>query len=314
MYVRQVVPSLPIAAIAATLFCTAASAGAWIPVPGEYYSEIRGGVFSADSYHGTDGNRLPLLAGGLYEQRLLQLYNELGWKKNVAFVFGVPAVSVTRRTGGAGSSLTETGIGDLMAGLRLKLADGRTALALELDWNGPAGYRRDMSPRDALGHRFTVAGDTASGEVADVAELAPTLGAGQQDITGIVHFGTALPHGFVELSGGYRYRFEYEQMPSQMAAAADLGFWLGPSLLLGGRYQGAIAAGDADTPGDKVTVHLAGPILMYRVDDQLDVFAGSMHTASAENALHIDQVYVGLAVKHTRLNRLQGFLGGKRKS
>ena len=58
------------------------------------------------------------------------------------------------------------------------------------------------------------------------------------------------------------------------------------------------------------TLHLAGPVLVWRVDDRLDLAAGSWSTAMAKNALHYDQVYVAVAFKQTRLNRLQGFLGG----
>ena len=57
-------------------------------------------------------------------------------------------------------------------------------------------------------------------------------------------------------------------------------------------------------------VHLAGPVLLYRVDDRLDLMAGSWSTAAARYAPHYDQVYVALAFKQTKLNRAQGFLGG----
>jgi hypothetical protein len=39
---------------------------------------------------------------------------------------------------------------------------------------------------------------------------------------------------------------------------------------------------------------------------------GSWSTAAGRNALHYDQVYVALTFKQTKLNRLQGFLGGTR--
>jgi len=53
-----------------------------------------------------------------------------------------------------------------------------------------------------------------------------------------------------------------------------------------------------------------GPYLLLRVDDRLDLTAGSWSTAMAKNALHYDQIYVALTFKQTKLNRLQGFLGG----
>ena len=91
--------------------------------------------------------------------------------------------------------------------------------------------------------------------------------------------------------------------------SADLGLWLTRSLLVGGRYSGTMTLSHGDLAPER-TLHLAGPVLVWRVDDRLDLTAGSWSTAMAKNALHYDQVYVAVAFKQTRLNRLQGFLGG----
>ncbi|OGF16695.1 MAG: hypothetical protein A2W00_14545 [Candidatus Eisenbacteria bacterium RBG_16_71_46] len=289
-----------------------ALAGAWIPAPGESYSELRTGAFTADGYHDLDGARAPLPGGGLSEQRSLAARNEFGWKPRMSFFLTLPAVSVTRRTGNGAFERTETGLGDAVLGVRRLIAGGgRSALAIELGWKAPLGYDGDLSPHDSRGRALAVTGDTASHAVPGVAQLAPTLGAGQQDLMGTLNFGTALAgFGFIEVGAGYRYR---TQAPADQAiGAADLGLWLGPSLLVGGRYRGEMAVGDGDTPADKIDLHLVGPLLLYRVDDHIDLMVGSLHTASAKNALHIDEVYVSLAVRHTRLHRLQGFLGDKR--
>jgi hypothetical protein len=63
----------------------------------------------------------------------------------------------------------------------------------------------------------------------------------------------------------------------------------------------------------KVETQFAGPRLTYRVDDKLDAFAGSWHTPSGRNSLHVDAYYVGVSWKQTKLNRLQGFLGGSKR-
>jgi hypothetical protein len=303
--------ALPFVVIVALLLSTAAHAGAWIPAPGERYTEVRPGLFSSDSYHDDSGTRHPLVGGGLYEQRSLLSYSELGWKKHTSVFIALPAVSVTRRTGSGSYLQTQSGFGDMHAGFRIGLKQGATALAVQLEWIGPAGYRRTYTPIDSLRRRHAVDGSLVSADVADVAEQAPTLGTGRQSGRAMLQFGAPLSsRGFIELEAGYR---KYDaQYADQYVASADLGFWLGPSLLLGGRYRGAIATGQGDTPGDKVTEHLSGPVLVYRLDDHMDVMAGSFHTASAKNALHVDQVYVGLAVKKIGLNRLQGFLGNKR--
>lgn len=97
----------------------------------------------------------------------------------------------------------------------------------------------------------------------------------------------------------------------QMIASADLGIWIGHSLLLGGRYQGLTTISHGPLVPD-ISQHLAGPVLLYRVDDGLDMIAGSWSTAAGKNVLHFDQVYVGIAFHNTKLNRLQGFSGTTR--
>ena len=51
----------------------------------------------------------------------------------------------------------------------------------------------------------------------------------------------------------------------------------------------------------------------HRVDDNLDVFAGSWHTVSGKNALRLNTYYVGVTTKRTSLDRLQGFFGGTKR-
>ena len=49
------------------------------------------------------------------------------------------------------------------------------------------------------------------------------------------------------------------------------------------------------------------------VDDRIDAFAGSWHSPVGKNVLHIDEYYAGVTWKATKLNRLQGFLGGAKR-
>jgi hypothetical protein len=103
--------------------------------------------------------------------------------------------------------------------------------------------------------------------------------------------------------------FAAEANSIPFVSSADLGWWVGRSLLIGGRYSGRMTVAHGDSVPVRTT-HLLGPYVLLRVDDRLDLVAGSMSTASARNALHFDQFYVAVAFKQTRLNRLQGFLGG----
>jgi hypothetical protein len=283
-----------------------AQAGPWLPAPGEYYAELRGSLFSAEDYHNADGDRVAL--GGKWEERSLRALVELGWKKHLSFVMSAPFVSATQRyeTG----DRTSTGLEDMQIGLRCGLHQGRSALAAELGWQGPLGYDRGSS----------VFGD-------------PLRDGGLEQLSLMLSCGTPIAkRGFLQLGAGGGYRFlsltgkgkhvtdpadpegpvideAKERWGVPVQASADLGLWLSRNLLVGGRYAGTITASHGNLYPER-TVHLAGPVLLYRVDDRLDLMAGSWSTAMAENALHYDQVYVSVAFKSTKLNRAQGFLGG----
>jgi hypothetical protein len=309
-----------------------AHAGPWQPEPGEYYSVVRGGLFSADTYHDGDGGRL--LLGGKWEERSGLWYTELGWKKRLSVALAVPYTSVTlQRNADPFYSATNTGLADLTLGARLALKQqGATALALELAWSAPLGYRQGQyTPLDGL----SAARDSGNWAPLNSARRYSRLGDGRQALSLAILYGSALGRrGFLQLSGGaeYRYLTVAQAKPGSVlmtvtgarvddplqassyfgTVSADLGFWVSRSLLLGGRYRGKTLV---STNGDEEVelereLHLAGPFLLWRVDDQLDLMAGSWSTARARNALHYDQYYVALAFKQTKLNRLQGFLGG----
>jgi hypothetical protein len=270
-----------------------AQAGPWLPAPGEYCTELRGGLFSADTYRNDAGDRVSL--GGKWEERSILGTVEMGWKKNLSVVFAAPFIGATRLAGV--ESATSTGLEDFRFGLRAGLLRGPTALAAELDWQTPMGYKHESSLfADSL------------------------RGGGFQQLSLSMQFGRPIAkRGFLQLGAGAGYRTSSSDGEDGNAAAdmwsypflasADVGLWLKPSLLLGARYSGLMTLSHGDLAPER-TQHLAGPVLVWRVDDRLDLSAGSWSTAIARNTLHYDQVYVALTFKQTGLNRLQGFLGG----
>jgi hypothetical protein len=291
-----------------------AYAGSWGLKPGEWSSTFQAGAFTASSWHDDDGERSPLFGGGTIEERTLTAINELGWRRNLTFVLGVPAKSVTRRGTALPIQESATGLGDALIGLRYQLANGGVALALQADWKAPLGYDRHLL---ATHQDSVLSGDASgNGDSLDVVRLRqtspPRLGEGQQDLGLALALGLSLPrlHGYLEASGGYRYRFD--EPADQIVGGAEFGVWVTRSLLIAGRYQGEMAVGDGNLPEDAVDRHRAGPRIVYRVDDGLDLIAGSLHTAQAHNALHTDEIYVGLAFKQSSLSRYQGALGTRR--
>lgn len=257
-----------------------AAAGAWLLPPGDWASDIRGTFFNADTYYDVDGERTRLPQGGAIEQRMLAAWSEFGWTSRMAVFMAMPYVSTTRRFADDTRLPAQTVLGDMRLGARYALKGGATALSVNATWKAPLGYNRDIEPAPGLG---------------------------QQDMAGTLAFGAPLAgRGFIEVEAGYNYRFEAPA--DQIVASANGGVWFG-RLLIGGRYDGAAAAGDGDTPADKITEHLVGPVFLYRVDDHIDLSAGSLHTAAGENVPHTNRVYVALTVKESGLNRLQGLFG-----
>ncbi len=318
MRTRSAIALFSVAAVVAALAPAAARAGAWMPAPGEQFTEIRGSRLSSDDFHNADGDRVILPFGGLYERRDATWSAELGWKKSTSVFFSLPWSSASRRLADPlGAFPSETGFGDLNLGLRRKLAGGgASVVSLEASWNAPLGYSRLKPFSDselALVDTIFYAGASESDSV-NVSRFGgrPALGEGEQSVQGVLWYGASLPgvRGFLEAGGGYRYYFEH--MGDQLLMRANLGLWLGSSLLVAGRYEGEMAIGDGVTLAHELDRHLAGPMILYRVDDFVDVYVGSLHSAIASNALHSDQFYAGVAFRNTKLNRLQGFLGGKK--
>ena len=327
MRTRFALPAVSFALLSVSCWSLPAHAGPWSLAPGEYYSQMIAGWSSSDTYYDQNGIRLFLAGGGLLEQRSLLSYTEFGWKKKLSFILGIPALSVTRQFGQAHQAQnpvpTATGLGDALVGFKWRLANGKTGAALELDWKPPLGYERNrfFSHSDSVS-----AGDVfppgsqephGNGDSLDVNRLdalgSPVLGDGQNDVTVSLQLGTAIgSRTFLEGSAGYRYRFE-DNFSDQIVATADVGIWFTRSLMLGGRYFGELNAQKSENPSRDPERHRAGPILVFRVDDRLDLIASTLHTAAATNALHTDEVYVGVAFRNNKLDRLQGFLGGGTK-
>lgn len=295
MSARAALSALSLTALLALAVPPAADAGPWLPPPGDHYSEIRGSLWAADSYFDENGDRS---RSTLRTQNVgTTFYNELGWKKNLSAVIAVPFESYTLSDRSVNQDRTSTGLSNLLFGLRWGLQQGGSALALELDWQAPLGYDRRES-------------------------LLGGLTGGLPQLSGSLLFGRGFGRSvFLQAGAGYAYRFlsivpKQDTPPAEttrmtVPLSADLGWWIGRSLLIGGRYQGQVTAGHGELlpPQD---VHLVGPVLVWRVDERLDLQAGTLTTAVGKSYPHFDQAYVAIAFKQTRLNRLQGFLGGSK--
>jgi len=316
MRIRSLLVAIPAAALLAAAAAAPALAGAWIPAPKDFYSEFSASTLTADIFHDVNGDRVPLAYGGIREERAFTSTNEFGWKKTVSAVFVVPFASVTRMTAHDEVNRNATGLGDMTAGLKWKFAGkDHNAISLEGDWIGPLGYestvRLTQGELDYIDQ--VLAPGLSPGDSANYARqvAAPHIGLGNQNLQGVLRIGlTVGSFSYLDVGGGYRYR--YDAPADQILLSAQYGLWVAKPLLLVGTYSGMISSGSGDTPADEYTEHLVNVRAVYRVDDRLDVFGGSENTITAKNGYHKNEIFVGLAMKQTSLNRLQGLHGGTR--
>ncbi len=305
MRIRALCLVLLAAAVAAPSLVQAA--GPWLLSPGEYYSDFQAGRTSTDTYYDDSGTHLT--SPTTVERRALTFYDEIGWKKSMSWVLSAPYASVTGRQGQ--TSETQTGFADLNIGLRYRLQHGKTASALQLDWIGPMGYD---------------------------SEGVPPLGDGLQTVGLTFHAGQSLgSDAFWQGAFGYDKRWQGKmsgqesktipdgsgnQVPNpnyqalsyqnQLHWSALAGWWVGSSLLLTGHYLGYNTSAHGDASPD-ASNQIAGPEIRYRVDDRLDLYVGSDHSLSGKSVRSTDTYYVGMAFRVTKLNRVQGLLGNKRR-
>jgi hypothetical protein len=316
-----------LAALAVPTFALDAAADPWTMGKGEWSSSLEGSVFSAPSFYAADKERHEL--GYTTEQWMLRSSSELGWKRGMSVLIGLPAVSVTRTAGTASASTS--GLQDLLLGLKLKLKSGASAAALAIDYNAPLGYDRRLGAfGQVLGDGLIYADSLGGPQTVD----------GLQQLSAGLEAGTSMMgRAFIQGSVGYAYRYysflkrektvealrERDESGAivrthtgwglwgdRLLTSADLGVWVSPSVLVAGRYRG-MSAIDQGPLLLETSQTLAGAMVLYRVDDHLDVKAGSWSTASGKNVLHYDQFYVGVAFHQSKLNRLQGFSGSTQK-
>jgi len=308
-------------------FTTPAQASPWVLRPGEFYSELNGGFFSTDTYYRNEDQERVFL-GGKFEQRMLSTHNELGWKPNFMVWLDLALVERTFAADGDSSAST-TGLGDIGLGVRYRFRGGYTPMAIELGWTAPMGTNRHLFP-----------GTTGAGGL-DAASLVAQMGnylsdsstffsQGLQSLSLSLHGGGAIAvKGFWTAGVGYTTRYftigarkDDDRYADFFTGSAEGGWWFSKEFLAsvefhgewqttqGSAYDRVAAPVTPNGPELQTKWLLLGPRFTYRVDEKMDVFAGSRHTPGGRNVLHHDYYYLGIAWKHTSLDRLAGALGG----
>ena len=292
----------------------------WVLKPGEFYSELTGSVYAARSFHDNERER-PSLEGKLDERTLIS-YNELGWKSRAAVWLAVPIVNrgFTRFTGGTSTS---TGLGDIDLGVRFRLRGGSTPASLALGWTAPLGGNRKLFP-GIDGDGGTDPASYPPYSPSNASDTSLYFNQGLQSLrVGLDFGGRAWKRAFWTAGGEWRYRFlEFGNTDRSSHNArfiggnASLGWWFNHSLLIEGRFGGEWLTSQSEnydrnlaTDRDPMRA-LVGPRLTWRVDDRMDVVAGSWHVARGQNVIHYDQYYFGIAWRQSSLSRYAGAYGG----
>ena len=299
----------------------ATGATPWVLKPGEFYSEISGSVFAANSFLDNDNNRPPL--NGKLDQRELVSYNELGWKKSASVWLAVPFVSrgFTRFEGGGTS--TSTGLGDIDLGFRYRLKGGSTPASLSFGWTAPLGANRKLFP-GSDGDGGTDPASYPPYSASNAADTSLYFNQGLQSLrVGVDFGGRAWKRAFWTAGGEWRYRFlefgstdKSSHNARSIGGNASLGWWVQHSLLVSGLFQGEWVTSQSENYDRNLSIDrepkrlLAGVRATWRVDDRMDVFAGSWHVASGQNVIHYDQYYFGIAWRQSSLSKYAGAYGG----
>lgn len=258
--------------------------GGWTVHPHEWYSEFSASRIYANAFFLNDSRdqALPPNGTGRFQQFQVRSYNEIGWKRNVSILLDVPFVDRTVR--GDRTTLTTSGLSDLSLGLRIRLREDGPGLILEGGWQAPLGYDQ---------------------------RIFPALGDGRQKAWVGLNGGLRLPYvpAFVQASRGFLYIGEDAVLLSR--TTVDGGMWIGSNILVGGRYADQLGWNAAESRRTLPTFYRAGPLLLVRVDDHMDVSVGAWRNLYGRNSLEGTEFYAALGLKQSKLNPLQGFLGSK---
>lgn len=316
----------PLAALAAAIILPIASVAAaspWGLAPGEFYSELSGSFHSSQTFFNDAEVREWL--GGRLEERVVRSHNEFGWRKWATLTLDMPFVSRTFAPA-TGVASTSTGLGDAGLGLRVPMHIATMPLAVSLGVQLPLGTNRALFPGSS-GDGGLNGGILVARNGVPIQDTSTFFSQGLTTAAlGLEVGGAVGKRAYWTAGAGIRTTFlsiasrdSADRYADFVNASIGLGYWLTNSVLLSGEYLGEWQT-DQGSGYDRVTLPggaelesnrmLAGPRLTYRLDEKMDVFAGSWHTPGGRNVLHHDLYYCGIAWKHTGLDRLAGALGG----
>jgi len=211
-------------------FCIprASTAGAWTQPKGRHYLKLGLNRFSSRSQYFLDGDRQPLSDNGKVTDLSLSAYLEYGLFEELTLVASVPFKQINFSCAVEGCDYSSSGIGDIYAGFRYRVARTSWQVSVQTGLKIPTGYQTDEAELQS----------------------APPLGDGQTDFEFKLLFGRAILNylGYVNIDVGFRARSA--EPVDEVPYALEMGLNLTKEYMLIGKLYGVRSIAENDNQTD----------------------------------------------------------------
>jgi hypothetical protein len=239
---------------------------------------------STDQFFDENGNDTTFADDSKFRDFTNDLYLEYGIRDWMGLVLNLPVKALSVDFGDSQPTLSNTGFGDLTAGLRFRTLQWPLMVSLQAETTMPTGYNSSV--------------------------VVPALGDGVWNFAGRVLAGRSLYpiRGYVQGAAGYRLRTKNTsndtEYTNQVLYNLSAGYWVLEKLLVIGRWGGNKAVGEGikkDSFGGNVS-------LQYRISQFVNLSAGVFSTVGGTNTDAGTKFLVGIAFKGNQLGKYEGAL------
>lgn len=265
-------------------------AGAWTQKKGHYYSKFSILRFRSTSQYLLNGEQQDLADNGRVLDLGAYFYLEYGLYDNLTIISSIPFKRLNFSCATAGCDNTSTGLGDIYAGFRYRLAKNSWIIAVQSGIKFVPGYETDEKQLNS----------------------APPLGDGQTDIDFHLLLGHSILnyHGYVNFDLGYRARSD--EPVDEIPFALELGVNLAKEYLLIGQIYGVTSISEKQGQEDfrvidgkienfvgtgAVEDFLKAQLqLVYRINSRFDLSFVFEQVLNGRNTSHASILGGGIAI------------------
>ena len=238
-----------------------------------YFFQTTASYLSTSDFYDNEGFKQSSTAK--FRDLTTNLHLEYGVRNKLGLVLGVP-VRHLKLDLGAPPDLTNTGIGDLLTGLRYRIAVDPAVVSAQLEAKFPTGYNAVLQT--------------------------PALGEGQTDVTGRLLLGHSFEdvNGWAQVAGGYRRRFK--DISDEILFNADAGTWVADRAQVAAHWEYIRHTGEGEHHG----LIQGGATGRYRAWRRFDVTGGIFHVFGGENEPAGTRFFLGLTARGNALGKYEG--------